>query len=224
MGDRPSDTSMGLALSWLASEPSNVAGKSLFGCALSGPDHFAQESLARLLDRVRAAPMPSAPEPPCIVEGCKDDHAGDYHLCPAHLHKLVAMCNAPADGPGEAAPVEHAIAESYDSFLARGVAASAGHRAVEPNACDCGAGPEIGGHVSKCATRRAPADSSSAASEEHRLRCRIVSLEAVLRECLSEWEDETYPGASTDAIRRAALILTDPSAKAAPFTSPDVKP
>ncbi len=46
----PSDESMARALGWLSSEPSNVAGKSLYGCALAGPSHFAQVSLARLLD------------------------------------------------------------------------------------------------------------------------------------------------------------------------------
>ncbi len=66
-----------------------------------------------------------------------------------------------------------------------------------------------------------PAPNASPASDVHRLRCRIVSLEAVLRECLSEWEDETYPGASTNAIRRAVLILTDPSAKATDSVSAD---
>lgn len=60
----PSDDNMARALRWLSSEPSTVEGKSLYGCALSGPDHFVQASLARLLDQVQACticPASAAP-------------------------------------------------------------------------------------------------------------------------------------------------------------------
>lgn len=52
--ERPSDKNMDRALQWLSNEPSRDPNRSLFGCALAGPDHFGQESLARLLDQVEA--------------------------------------------------------------------------------------------------------------------------------------------------------------------------